>query len=61
MDDDLGATLADRLRAGDLAAAPAVLNLVETRTPDARAQTTVLLDRLSPPRSATSRPATWSA
>lgn len=48
MDHDLGATLAARLRAGDLAAAPAVLNLVETRTPDARAQTTVLLDRLSP-------------
>ncbi|MGX6449798.1 GTP-binding protein [Patulibacter sp. S7RM1-6] len=48
MDDDLGATLADRLRSGDLSAAPAVLNLVETRTPAARAQTAVLLERLSP-------------
>ncbi|EHN11391.1 putative periplasmic protein kinase ArgK and related GTPases of G3E family [Patulibacter medicamentivorans] len=48
MDDDLGATLAARLRAGDLAAAPAVLNLVETRTPAAQAQTALLLDGLSP-------------
>jgi LAO/AO transport system kinase len=48
MQDDLGATLARRLRDGDLAAAPAVLNLVETRTPAARAQTTELLRLLSP-------------
>ena len=48
MQDDLGATLARRLREGDLAAAPAVLNLVETRTPAAREQTTELLRLLSP-------------
>lgn len=60
MDDDLGATLADRLRHGDLAAAPAVLNLVETRTPAARAQTATLLERLSPPPWAVSRRATSS-
>lgn len=46
--DDLGATLARRLREGDLEAAPAVLNLVETRTPVAAAQTTELLRLLSP-------------
>lgn len=48
MRDDQGATLARRLREGDLAAAPAVLNLVETRTPAAREQTTELLRLLSP-------------
>lgn len=40
--------LAQRLRAGDRSAAPAVLNLVETRTPEARAQTAELLAALSP-------------
>ena len=48
MDDDLGATLAARLRDGDRSAAPAVLNLVENRTPTARAQTAALLEALSP-------------
>jgi LAO/AO transport system kinase len=40
--------LARRLRDGDLSAAPAVLNLVETRTDAARAQTAALLGQLSP-------------
>ena len=40
--------LAARLRDGDLTAAPEVLNLVETRTPEARAQTAELLAALSP-------------
>ncbi|MDO9407479.1 ArgK/MeaB family GTPase [Patulibacter sp.] len=48
MQSDLGATLAQRLRDGDLAVAPAVLNLVETRTPAAREQTAELLRLLSP-------------
>jgi len=41
---DLGARLAD----GDVSAAPAVLNLVESRTPAAGAQTAALLAALSP-------------
>jgi len=40
--------LARRLREGDLSAAPAVLNLVETRTDAARAQTAALLGELAP-------------
>jgi len=48
MDPELGATLAARLRDGDLSAAPAVLNLVENRTPAAREQTAELLRALSP-------------
>jgi LAO/AO transport system kinase len=48
MQEDLGRTLAGRLIDGDLTAAPAVLNLVENRTPAARAQTAELLERLSP-------------
>jgi LAO/AO transport system kinase len=40
--------LADRLRAGDLSAAPAVLNLMESRTPAARAEAAELLCALSP-------------
>lgn len=40
--------LAQRLLAGDRSAAPAVLNLLETRTPEARAQTSELLAALSP-------------
>jgi LAO/AO transport system kinase len=40
--------LARRLRARDLTAAPAVLNLVETRTDAARAQAAALLAELSP-------------
>jgi LAO/AO transport system kinase len=38
-----GTELAQRLRARDLAAAPAVLNLVESRAPEAREQTETLL------------------
>lgn len=40
--------LAQRLLAGDRSAAPAVLNLLETRTPEARAQASELLAALSP-------------
>jgi LAO/AO transport system kinase len=43
-----GRALARRLRDGDLSAAPAVLNLVESRTPDARAQAAELLAATSP-------------
>ena len=42
------AELARRLREGDLSAAPAVLNLVETTTPAARAASAELLAALSP-------------
>src|SRR3954453_17947480 len=38
-----GTELAQRLRDGDLTAAPAVLNLVETRTPAAREEIAALL------------------
>jgi LAO/AO transport system kinase len=43
-----GAELAARLREGDLRAAPAVLNLVESRAPADREQTAALLRELSP-------------
>ncbi|MEO6858965.1 MAG: GTP-binding protein [Solirubrobacteraceae bacterium] len=43
-----GRGLASQLRARELGAAPAVLNLVETRTPLAREQTRQLLAALSP-------------
>jgi LAO/AO transport system kinase len=43
-----GAELGARLRAGDLSAAPAVLNLVENRTPQARAATFELLEATAP-------------
>lgn len=43
-----GHELAQRLRARDLSAAPAVLNLVESRTENARRQTGALLAALSP-------------
>src|SRR3954469_18888681 len=43
-----GAELGARLRARDLAAAPAVLNLVESRTPAARAEVAALLGAVSP-------------
>jgi len=43
-----GADLGARLREGDLSAAPAVLNLVESRGPRARAQTSELLAAISP-------------
>jgi LAO/AO transport system kinase len=43
-----GRALAERLRARDLSAAPAVLNLVESRTPAARQATEELLGALSP-------------
>jgi LAO/AO transport system kinase len=43
-----GAELGARLRARDLAAAPAVLNLVESRSPAAREETAALLRAVSP-------------
>src|SRR4051794_28328844 len=43
-----GADLAARLREGDLTAAPAVLNLVENRTPSAREAVAELLRGVSP-------------
>ena len=43
-----GADLAGRLRDRDLSAAPAVLNLVESRSPDAREEIDALLQALSP-------------
>jgi len=43
-----GSELAERLRRGDLRAAPAVLNLVEGSTQAQRAQTAALLHALSP-------------
>jgi LAO/AO transport system kinase len=43
-----GARLGERLRAGDLAAAPAVLNLVESRAAAARDEVAALLREVSP-------------
>jgi LAO/AO transport system kinase len=43
-----GSELGARLRDGDLRAAPAVLNLVESRSAEARAQTEALLAAVSP-------------
>jgi LAO/AO transport system kinase len=43
-----GAELGRRLRERDLTAAPAVLNLVESRAPEAREQTEALLKAVSP-------------
>jgi LAO/AO transport system kinase len=43
-----GRELGERLRAGDLTVAPAVLNLVESRTDAAHAQTEALLTAVSP-------------
>jgi LAO/AO transport system kinase len=43
-----GAELGARLRERDVAAAPATLNLVESRTPDARAEVAALLREVSP-------------
>jgi LAO/AO transport system kinase len=43
-----GRELARRLREHDLALAPTILNLVESRTPDAREQTAALLAGVSP-------------
>ena len=40
--------LGQRLREGDRSAAPAALNLIEDRTPDARAQAATLLAQVSP-------------
>ena len=45
-----GAQLGARLRERDLSAAPAALNLVENRTPAARAETAALLAEVSPAR-----------
>ncbi|HZU40920.1 MAG TPA: ArgK protein [Solirubrobacteraceae bacterium] len=42
-----GRELGERLRGGDLGAAPAVLNLLESRTPAARAEAEALLDAVS--------------
>src|ERR687884_256842 len=42
-----GAELGARLRAGDLTAAPAALNLLESRTPAARAEVAALLREVS--------------
>ena len=43
-----GRELGKRLRDGDLTAAPAALNLLESRAPEARAQTAALLAEVSP-------------
>jgi LAO/AO transport system kinase len=43
-----GALLGTRLREGDLAVAPAVSNLVESRAPHAQAETAALLEAVSP-------------
>ncbi|HEX4363349.1 MAG TPA: AAA family ATPase [Solirubrobacteraceae bacterium] len=43
-----GEDLGQRLRAGDLSAAPAVLNLVENRAPEQRDEIAVLLHAVSP-------------
>ena len=43
-----GESLGARLRERDLSVTPAVLNLLESRTPQARAQTAKLLAALSP-------------
>jgi LAO/AO transport system kinase len=43
-----GSDLGERLRAGDLSVAPAVLNLVENRSDAARAETELLLAAVSP-------------
>jgi LAO/AO transport system kinase len=45
---DAGRALGERLRAKDLAAAPAALNLLESRAPAARAQAQALLAAVSP-------------
>ncbi|MDX6720913.1 MAG: GTPase, partial [Solirubrobacteraceae bacterium] len=45
-----GSELAERLRAGDLTAAPAVLNLVENRAPERRGEIAALLAGVSPAR-----------
>ena len=44
----IGADLGARLRGRDLTAAPAALNLVENRTPAARAEVAALLREVSP-------------
>jgi LAO/AO transport system kinase len=43
-----GRELGEHLRGGDLSVAPAVLNLVESRSPEARQQTDALLAAVSP-------------
>jgi LAO/AO transport system kinase len=45
-----GAELGARLRASDLAAAPAALNLIENRSPAAREETAALLAEVAPAR-----------
>src|SRR5215213_2958359 len=52
-----GAELGARLRARDLGAAPAVLNLVESRSPAARAEVAALLRAISPAALGTEAPA----
>ncbi|MEA2190700.1 MAG: GTPase, partial [Solirubrobacteraceae bacterium] len=48
LDDDRPQRLGERLRAGDLTAAPAVLNLVENRAPERREAIAELLASVSP-------------
>jgi LAO/AO transport system kinase len=45
---DDGRALGERLRGGELSAAPEVLNLLESRSPHARSQTAALLHAVSP-------------
>jgi LAO/AO transport system kinase len=45
---DDGRALGEKLRGGEKRAAPAVLNLLESRSPQARSQTTALLHAVSP-------------
>jgi LAO/AO transport system kinase len=52
-----GASLAERLRQRDLSAAPAVLNLVESRAPAAREQAEALLAAVSPAKLGSEAPA----
>jgi LAO/AO transport system kinase len=52
-----GSALAARLRDRDLTVAPAVLNLIESRAPDARPQTDALLASVSPGRLGAEAPA----
>lgn len=47
-----GEELGRRLRAGDLSAAPAVLNLVESTATAHRDEIAALMQSISPPRSA---------
>jgi LAO/AO transport system kinase len=52
-----GSALAERLREHDLLAAPAVLNLVESRAAEARRQTEAMLEALAPAKLGSEAPA----